>query len=979
MKIEDILRAEADELHGGRGPEQDKTGRKFNIALNKLNSAALCLSGGGIRSASFGLGVIQALASYPRPGNANAAPVDAAEKSLLAKFHYLSTVSGGGYIGSWLSAWRSRKSFDEIWSALVGRPVGPDNEPPPIAWLRSYSNYLTPKVGLMSADTWAALALLVRNLLLNWFVILPLICAAILSVKILGVASTWIIEWHYTPQWSGQDSFGFRFKLGCEIFSGCAALVSLVIALVHTLRGRPSCKSRPTDPPDQARFLCGTLLWSELSALFIVHFLASDFVGNSLLECKGAGIVVSPFWPAICDRHADPDANGWLVARHNLAFYVAATASIGAATYALAWACAAWGRLKSVRDLFLPRVLGDLVPWTVSGAVYGALVGVSLYLYLIIPDNGLFIIPDSGIQAADNGVTGLGDDGGLLQLDFLHLVFGVAMLLLSQVSADMIFVGLSSYGADADADREWFGRSAGWFVALALGWTVLTFLIFFGSIISGFLEYEGSTLSNFERSISAVGGISGLAAALFSRSGRIDSKHNAGAWTPYIMNIALPIVAAIFAAALIITISYLLNYGMFGETLLPQEKLDDFDWSLRFEWLFGGLAVSLAILVIASLTVDINRFSLHAVYRNRLIRAFLGASRHETPDPFTGFDAADNPEMHRLWGPVDQKNWRPLHVINVALNIVSSDRDLAWQERKAASFTVSPLHSGSEIVGFQRSAEYGGPKGISLGTAMAISGAAASPNMGYHSSPAITLLMTMFNVRLGWWLANPGPSGKGAYRKQGPAFAIKPLIQEAFGLTSENTKYVYLSDGGHFENLGLYEMVRRRCRYIVVSDAGCDKEYKFEDLGNAVRKIAIDLGVKIQFCGLEKLKRRSADGDIIGAGHPYHAIGKIDYPSADEGGRDGFIIYIKACYHGCESAGIRGYANASPDFPHESTINQWFTEAQLESYRALGFEITEGILKGALADEACATDPSLENIFATLYNQSATPPGTALR
>ena len=82
---------------------------------------------------------------------------------------------------------------------------------------------------------------------------------------------------------------------------------------------------------------------------------------------------------------------------------------------------------------------------------------------------------------------------------------------------------------------------------------------------------------------------------------------------------------------------------------------------------------------------------------------------------------------------------------------------------------------------------------------MAISGAAASPNMGYHSSPAITFLMTIFNVRLGWWLGNPGPCGEISYRKEGPSFAIKPLVQEAVGLTTDDKEYVYLSDGGHFE------------------------------------------------------------------------------------------------------------------------------------------------------------------------------------
>jgi hypothetical protein len=250
---------------------------------------------------------------------------------------------------------------------------------------------------------------------------------------------------------------------------------------------------------------------------------------------------------------------------------------------------------------------------------------------------------------------------------------------------------------------------------------------------------------------------------------------------------------------------------------------------------------------------------------------------------------------------------------------------------------------------------------------MAISGAAASPNMGYQSSPAITFLMTMFNVRLGWWLGNPGPHGENSHKNDGPRVAIKPLAQEAFGLTTDDREYVYLSDGGHFENLGLYEAVRRRCRYILLSDAGCDPDHKFADLSNAVRKISIDLGIQIRFTGLEKVKPRMGDGVDLGFGQPYHAIGEIDYQSADGASDNGLILYIKAGYHGVESAGIRGYAKAHLDFPHQSTMDQWFTESQFESYRQLGFEITDEIFNSALTDRQCAAKPTLKNLFGRLH------------
>jgi hypothetical protein len=358
--------------------------------------------------------------------------------------------------------------------------------------------------------------------------------------------------------------------------------------------------------------------------------------------------------------------------------------------------------------------------------------------------------------------------------------------------------------------------------------------------------------------------------------------------------------------------------------------------------------------------VNINRFSLHALYRNRLVRAYLGATRQKRcPDKFTGFDEADNLPMHKLWPPqagADGRNTFGLfHVINITLNVVQSKR-LAWQERKAESFTVSPLHCGTAYKGFRSSKEYGGPRkpfGLSLGTAMAVSGAAASPNMGYHSSPSVTLLLALFNVRLGWWLGNPGVEGDKTYKDEGPATAIVPLIQETFGLATDDKPYVYLSDGGHFENLGLYEMVRRRCRFILVVDAGCDPKFAFEDLGNAVRKIFIDLGIRITFVGLDELVNRPPTEQADRKSIPYHAVGTIHYSQADRKEcEDGAVLYLKPAIHWTdgEGAGVRSYATAHATFPHEGTGDQWFSESQFESYRSLGLDIMNTILQ---------TDPQL--------------------
>jgi hypothetical protein len=263
---------------------------------------------------------------------------------------------------------------------------------------------------------------------------------------------------------------------------------------------------------------------------------------------------------------------------------------------------------------------------------------------------------------------------------------------------------------------------------------------------------------------------------------------------------------------------------------------------------------------------------------------------------------------------------------------------------------------------------------------LAISGAAASPNMGYHSSPIVSLLLALFNVRLGWWLGNPGAPGEDTYQSEGPRVAIRPFVAEMFGQTTDTRRYVYLSDGGHFENLALYEMIRRRCRCIVMSDAGCDPNFSFEDLGNAVRKIAIDLGVYISFGQLRALKARSKDNSLIEGA--YYAIGEIDYKTAPEGSaasENGYILYIKPGYHGTESAGIVAYATANAAFPHETTADQFFSESQFESYRTLGFEIADGILRDAAENvDTIIEAEKLKHETAVAEAQKASKPPPAI-
>jgi hypothetical protein len=478
-----------------------------------------------------------------------------------------------------------------------------------------------------------------------------------------------------------------------------------------------------------------------------------------------------------------------------------------------------------------------------------------------------------------------------------------------------------------DTDREWLARADGWLSAAAASWGLIAAVALFGACA---LEHISVLIAAV-----LVGGASGAYAMVFgggSKTGPTQEVEKLAGYLSLDAKVsAAGFVFALFPAMAVAWLDGWVRDVLSLKCLWPESGLSP----IGQQWL-RDLAVIIVLLVVGLVTsffINVNRFSLHAVYRNRLVRAFLGSARarERSADAFTGFDAADNLPMAQL--PKE----KPLHLINITLNTLAS-KNLAWQERKAEAFSITPRAVGNPNpnVGYRPTASYANPeKGITLGTAMAISGAAVSPNMGYHSSPVIGFLLMLFNIRLGWWLGNPA---RPSYQKEGPTFSAVPLAEELAGQTTDTSRWIYLSDGGHFENLGLYEMVRRRCRRIVVSDAGCDPKCAFEDLANAARKIYIDLGVSIDFETMDLAARQTPPKVAA-----YCALGRITYPgSADEG----WILYIKPGYHGNEPVHIQGYANAHASFPHESTANQFFTESQFEAYRGLGAHIVELICTG---------------------------------
>ena len=810
--------------------------KQLQATIDQADMAALCLSGGGIRSAAFALGVMQALARF----------------GLLEKFDYLSTVSGGGYIGSFLTAWRHQAGDLSAIAGLDRSRHESGAEAPEIAGLRANSNYLTPKLGVLSADSWTAAALIIRNLVLNWLIFVPFF------MGVLFVPRLCMDLLNAVPGWAGWP---------CLVGGVAASIVGLTFASYGRRRAAG--------------------LWLT-DGRFLRLVLGPIVVASMLFTAATAALTSTAATAAPLSLH-----NSWWLIGGSVA---------GGICYAMAWLLASafrpgppvQGQSKHPRSESWPA---DLFAWIVAGMLAGLVLTQGMRLSLELPPE---------------------------RLTKWLTVLGISWTMLSIFAGELIYIGLRSYSARGDMDREWLARAAGWLTAGAATWSMTTAVALFG-------PNALTTGMTFAIASMGVGGMSGLVALGLGGSARTAATTATKLASRMSLSQIVSLAGLVFALFLAILVSLLNGYLIF--LIQPVVMLKPA--ALGPAVLDGICTVALiALSVVISVFVNVNRFSLHAVYRNRLVRAFLGSARRcaeppRDPDPFTGFDPADNPRMR------DMPRDRLLHVVNIALNVVST-KNLAWQERKAESFTVSPLHAGNPLVGYRPTEDFGGGGGgITLGTAMAISGAAVSPNMGYHSSPLLGFLLMLFNVRLGWWLGNPAGN---EYRREGPRFGIVTLLQELANQTTAEGPWIYLSDGGHFDNLGLYEMVRRRCRFIVISDAGCDPDAALADLGNAVRKVGIDFGVRIRFDRLDVAARTQPPQ--VGV---YCWVGRILYPGSEV---EGWLLYVKPAYHGNEAPDIRSYAAVNALFPHESTSEQWFGESQFEAYRALGAHQMELICSG---------------------------------
>jgi hypothetical protein len=911
------------------------------------NLLGLAFSGGGIRSATFNLGILQGLAKL----------------NMLKRLDYLSTVSGGGYIGSWLLNWIRQTGLGNVARRLCPEATADptDARVAPIRFLRDFSNYLTPRLGLLSADLWVLAVVWFRNTVLNLTVLLPAIIAVLLAPRL---AQLWM---HYI-QVTGTSQPGlpptflsYLYLPTFLAFAGCAGFfLSLNLWEFRASQGDVE--------PGETRNRHFYVRPRGVQLLILLPTFVSAWIASIELwrNAGGSGL---RFW--------------WIL-------FFAASAFVFMILFGARYPTtfrtlheSAWRNIAEILMLLIALALGGVTTLIVSGLK-------SIFALWPFDHNSSH---DLGAAAP---VT----------------TFGVPLIIFALFFVLILMVGLMGRNF-ADAASRWLVRVRAYMAIYSTLWVAWVGIALYGHAIV--LKLWSWPFTKWPAIATwAWTTLRGVLAGKDPRTagGKSDWKTSLGFYAtvgPYV-----------FIVGLLLYLSFVSESAftaMKGYLSQSSSSFCGVHWLLaqaQSHPTFSAVAICFIIAsslaAIMSACVDVNEFSLNSFYRGRLVRAYLGAANtNRHPNPFTGFDpeddcwplatfkenipkqvlrdlkrSADAPTEEKTRD--DRRYGGPFPIYNATVNLVHGD-ELAWQERKGASFVFTPQVCGYETpwnadsnphafrhldyLGYRETSSYAySPLGVHLGTPMTISGAALSPNMGSYTRAATGFLMTVFNARLGWWLGNP--RHKTTWRKASPTQGLVYLMKELLGLTNDRAGFVYVSDGGHFENLGIYELIRRRCRFIIACDAEEDAGFAFNGLGNAIRKCREDFGVEI-----------NTHVDLI---HPDAAtklsrnhcvVGTIQYP--DQAGF-GYLVYIKASIVGDEPEDVLQYRVKCPAFPHQSTGDQWFTESQFESYRRLGLHIAETTFQLAIGDlkSKASTPTYTEELFEHLQDHWY-PPNKAIQ
>jgi hypothetical protein len=923
-------------------------------AAAKEKLTGLCFSGGGVRSATFGMGVLQALA----------------ELGKLAKVDYLSTVSGGGYIHQWLASWihNDKSGLAGVQEKLIPLPADHSlaRTPEQIRWLRRYSSYLTPQNGIFSADTWTMLAIWFRNTFLNQIVLFSFLASCLLLIR--GITYPFTNHWLY---WQSRglspcSRWGVLFLVLAAIVASSLRLGLALASQTDALKGNER----------RVRFALGNpgvFCWAVVPGFVLAIMVALEADKRiSFGEKRGIPILLL-VWAfhlacvALATTFGTRIKSTFVGLKPNakLQAYTIRPALVVSAILCVAFiSFAAWELTTDDKDSYLYS------PGKITAAFLNQHLNQStskLKVHSDISSDGKpvgtldLLVPDPNQKQQHPPF-----DPNNLYITYAPVA--IFFLQFLAIRLQLGIIGRYCY----ESRREWLARFGAWSAMISCGWILMCGISRIGPNVCQWL-FLGSTLKKVYGLVTVI-----MVHAITLYSGASGKTNGKPKPDKFLGHSPLDLVGMVGAPICILSLlgiaAYLLDKALSSPLLYFINKdLRCYGQRLHVEPFLLFLLV-ISIFLFFGWRVDINEFSLHGFYRNRLARCYLGGNNPKrTPDPFTGFD--DHEEtgtsairlsdlLPKQFGGVKigEANPRsydgPFPIFCSTLNLTFGE-DLATQERKGTSFAFTPLYSGYHVGwtsagrkddsdttfnGFVPTERYAYPnRGIPLSYATAISGAALSPNQGYNSQPALAFLMTLFNVRLNWWIANPRrrkiwPSSKNSPT---PNVGFTYLISELFGLADDTSNYVCLCDGGFFENMGLYELVRRRCSEVVICDAECDENTVFEAIGNAVAKCRADFGVEISL-DLTPL----IPDPVSGNASSHFVTGSIHYPAppGDKGAQDkyvGRILYLKTSIVGDETADLLHHRRAFPDFPQDSTADQWFNESQFESYRRLGQLIAE--------------------------------------
>lgn len=853
IQSEQVFRSEIEAINErraalGRAPLSADGGSGDDAKV--IDAVGLAISGGGVRSAAFSLGVLQALNHH----------------NVLRNVDYLSTVSGGGYIGSALSATMTHSDGEFVFGKA---PPGREADAPPeiadteaVGHLRNYSNYLIPAGG---RDILTGSAIALRGLVANLAWVLPLVLLfAALTIatnpfrSLLGCAD---LLGFPLCQYISIPSFGITITI---------ALAGIVVFFLWALyRSRlaadRTAEFRTTLPAVAVGYL---LLTAVMFVAELQTFLLKGMF--ELVDLHSAGASSGAEAPTTVLGGSFEWLTRQLHALAAIAVPIAAVVTIFRQQIGDILKAANPTAKWSTRVL---AVLSKVALW-IAGAALPLLIWI-LYLYL------------SFWGIVNNQKDGYDSDPKPPAKESVQVPQPDSV---EQPGNDPVKLTT----ADCEPPPEDFGPDYAAQTAHTPPWMMSSAAAIsrrlFCPIFRPLAEAETAARNN---------------------SGRTDPDVKRPINWIFERIIYRPLMAA---------------YGFIGLVLI-------------------GLA----------LILKPNANSLHRLYRDRLSKAFLFKPREEKKyepqrneasiDQGRDFEQLDDMPLSAI-----SARLAPYHLINAALNIQGSDY-ANRRGRNADFFVFSPRHVGSVATGYARTEDCEAQVGdLNLATAMAISGAAASSNMGSASVIPLRPTLALLNIRLGYWMKNPRYIANDEGRKIS-AWPRAFMWSEITGRLYENSNHVYLTDGGHVENLGVYELLKRQCGLIVVVDAEADVALRFPSFITLQRYARIDLGVRIDM-PWDDIRQTTCDWMGLHAGGdtpltpqagPHAAIGRIDYGQ----GRTGHILYIKSSLTGDENDYVRDYARRNDRFPHESTGDQFFSEEQFEVYRALGFHIAHRLLNGS--------------------------------